>query len=46
MYRKRNTESFSNETFSLESSVSPTFWISPKLHELCESCRRNSLETL
>ena len=23
-----------------------TFWILPKLHELCESCRRNSLEVL
>ena len=28
------------------SSVSPTFWILPKLYELCESCRRKSLETL
>ena len=32
--------------FSSESSVSPTFWILPKLYELCKSCRRNSLETL
>ena len=31
--------------FSSESSVSPTFWILPKLYELCESCRRSSLET-
>ena len=31
--------------FSWESSVSPTFWILPKLYELCESCRRSSLET-
>ena len=32
--------------FSSESSVSPTFWILPKLYELCGSCHRNSLETL
>ena len=32
--------------FSSQSSVSPTFWIMPKLHVLCESCRRGSLETL
>ena len=32
--------------FSSESSASPTFWILPKLYELWESCRRNSLETL
>ena len=40
-------ESFSNETlsFSSESSRSSTFWILPKLHEICKSCRRNSLET-
>ena len=31
--------------FSLESSSLPTFWILSKLHGLCESCRRNSLET-
>ena len=39
---------FSNKTlnFSSESSVSPTLWILPKLYELCESCRSNSLETL
>ena len=42
-------KSFSNETlhlFSSESSISPTFWILPKLYELCESCRGNSPETL
>ena len=32
--------------FSSESSRSPTFSIFPKLHELCEFCRRNPLETL
>ena len=32
-------------TYILQNSRSPTFWISPKLHELCKSCRRNSLET-
>ena len=40
IYEKRNMKSFSNETlnfFSSESFVSPTFWILPKLHELCES---------
>ena len=44
IYEKRNMKPFSNETlnfFSSESFVSPTFWILPKLHELCES-----LETL
>ena len=42
-------KSFSNETLtfsSSQSSVSPTFWILPKLYELCESCRGNSPETL
>ena len=42
-------KSFSNETlnfFSSESSASPTFWILPKLYELCDSCRGISLETL
>ena len=40
-------KSFSNETlnFSSESSVSPTFWVLPKLYELCESYCRNSLVT-
>ena len=32
--------------FSSESSRSYTFSILPKLHELCEFCRKNSLETL
>ena len=32
--------------FFSESSVSSAFWILRKLHELCESCRRNSLESL
>ena len=42
-------KSFSNEAhkfFSPESSRPPTFWILPKLHELCEYCRRNPQETL
>ena len=39
-------KSFSNEIFSSENSVSPTFLILPKLYELCESCHRNLLETL
>ena len=42
-------KSFSDERlifFCLESSRLPTFWILPKLHELCESCRGNPLETL
>ena len=42
-------KSFSNETqnvFFRKFWTSPTFWILPKLYELCESCRRNSLEAL
>ena len=38
---------FSNETLNyFLQKVSPTFWILPKLYELCESGRRNSLEFL
>ena len=36
-------KSFSNETlnfFSSQSFVSPTFWILPKLYELCKHFRR------
>ena len=42
-------KSVSNETlniFSTESSGPPTFWILPKLYELCKPCYRNPLETL
>ena len=49
IYMKTKYETFlqwNTKFFSSESSVSPTFWILPKLYELCESCRRNSLETL
>ena len=34
------------QIFSSERSRPPTFWILPKLYELCKSCRRNPLETL
>ena len=34
------------QVFSSESYGPPTFWILPKLSELCESCPRNSKETL
>ena len=45
---KRNMKSFSNETifFSSEVSTLRTFWVLPKLYELCEPCRINQLETL
>ena len=42
-------KSLTNENtkfFSTESSAPPPFWILPKLYELCESYRRNPLETL
>ena len=32
--------------FSSENSGPPTFWKLSRLYELCESCRRNPLETL
>ena len=45
---KRKYEIFlqsSTKYFCSESSVSPTFWIFPKLYELYESRHRNPLET-
>ena len=32
------------ETLNFSAEKSPTFWILPKLYELCKFCRRNSLE--
>ena len=49
IYMKTKYEIFlqwNTKFFSWESSLSSTFWILPKLYELCESCRRISLETL
>ena len=47
IYMKTKYEIFSNETlnFFFRKFWPPTIWILPKLYELCESCRRNSLET-
>ena len=46
IYMKTTYEIFlqwNTKFFSSESSVSPTFWILPKLYELCKSCRRNPI---